>query len=563
MSIARISTKSPSPTRVSFEAAVIPRPLSLNIGTGSFRLDASTIIVAGDNALPEARLLADILSRSTGVSPAISKIAGRIPNGTICLTVEPEVSLATDPKNSVPSRFGRGGEERAGAGSESYRLQVTPTHIMITASTPAGAFYGVQTLLQLLPPEALAPSRQERSAWSIPCCVIDDEPRFAWRGAMLDVARHFMPTSFVKKLIDLLAFHKLNTLHLHLSDDQGWRLEIKKHPKLTQVGGRRDATLSGRCTQDPADKHFDPDKDPLDDKPHGGYYTQEEARELVEYARARHVTIVPEIDIPGHAQAMIAAYPELGCVDADVSVSPRWGIHPFVLAPHEQTFQFLEDVFGEVMDIFPSPFIHIGGDEVVKDQWRGDPSTMRRAAELGLKDETELHAYFVKRMSRFIASHGRRLVGWDEILDSELSPGTVVMSWRGVEGGKAGAAAGFDVVMAPHDKTYYDYRQSAVEADEPLAFRLCTTLDDVYAYDPVPDELPPAHRHKIIGTQGQLWTEYVPTPEHAEYMLFPRLIALAEVAWSDPDHCNYADFLRRLRGHERRMDQLDVNYRPL
>jgi len=532
--------------------SVIPKPKSVRADDGRFVLRPSTIILADTNAQSAAKLLADTIGRSTGYPQSILN-AGLIQSesNAICMSMSDSDAF----------------------GDEGYKLAITPDSVTILAGSHAGLLYGTHTLLQLLPPEILSKEPLSPREWTVPCCVIEDMPRFVWRGAMLDVVRHFMPLAFLKKLVDVLALHKLNRLHLHLTDDQGWRLEIPKYPLLTEVGAYRRATVVGPCPCGPADLGFDADSIQLDGQPHGGFYTQAEMRELVKYASERNVMIVPEIDIPGHAQAIVAAYPQFGCVDGPVEVSPLWGIHSFVINPEERTFQFLEDIFADVVDIFPSPYIHIGGDEVVKDQWRADPGTQRRMRELGIADESKLHSYFVTRMSRFLTAKGRRLVGWDEILEGNqastdagdycLAADAVVMSWRGVEGGLEAARSGRDAIMAPHRTTYLNYYQSTKEDEEPLAFPRVTLLDSVYGYDPVPGELRVEEREKIMGLQGQLWTEYVPTTDNAEYMLFPRFAAIAEVAWSPIDDRDFEDFLRRLAVHEKRLDAFDVNYHRL
>ena len=402
----------------------------------------------------------------------------------------------------------------------------------------------------------------------MPCVEIEDKPGFAWRGAMLDVSRHFLPKAFVLKFIDLLARHKMNTLQLHLTDDQGWRLEIKKYPKLTEIGANRKETLVGRALANPSDAGFDPEAQQFDGIPHGGFYSQDDAREIVAYAAARHLTVVPEIEMPGHAQAAIAAYPFLGCTDEPLEVSGAWGIHDKLYKPSEQTFEFLRDVLTEVMGIFPSPYLHIGGDEAVKTQWResAECQTIRRA--LGLRDEEAMQSYFVGRMDEFITRSGRTLVGWDEILEGGLSPGAVVMSWRGEKGGLEAAALGVDVVMAPHRFTYFDYYQSeayqsGARTPEPLAFHALLTLPTVYGYDPIPAALPPGQEKHILGTQCQFWTEYMPEERQVEYQAFPRLCAFSEVAWTDKKNKDWADFRERLPQHLTRLSALGVNSRPL
>jgi len=386
--------------------------------------------------------------------------------------------------------------------------------------------------------------------WVIPAVEIDDAPRFRYRGILLDVARWFYPPEFIEKLIDLLALYKLNTLHLHLTDDQGWRLEIKRYPRLTQVGAWRKETIVGQ--------HFDPYVG--DGTPHGGFYTQEQMRELVAYAAVRHVTIIPEIEMPGHARAALAAYPELSCTGGPFEVSTRWGVHEDIFCPGEQTFAFLEDVLSEVMQLFPSEYIHIGGDEVPKLEWKDSPVAQAVIRREGLGNEEGLQGYFVRRIEGFLRAHGRRLIGWDETLEGGLAPEATVMSWRGVEGGIEAARQGHDVIMTPANRTYFDYYQGDPAA-EPLAIGGFLPLDSVYAFEPVPGELAPEQAAHVLGAQGNLWTEYIPTPARAEYMMLPRMLALAEVLWSTKETRNWNRFVGRLPAQFARLDVLGAEYR--
>ena len=349
----------------------------------------------------------------------------------------------------------------------------------------------------------------------------------------------------------------MNSLHLHLTDDQGWRIEIKKYPRLTTVGAWRKETLVGPLHDEHA-KNLQ-----FDGIPHGGFYSQEDIREIVAYARARFITVVPEIEMPGHAQAAIAAYPELGNLAEPLEVSTTWGIHEHVYNIEESTLKFMTDVLDEVMALFPGPFIHVGGDECPKIEWKESPAAQARIRELGLKDEEELQSYFIRHMDKYLTKHGRRLIGWDEILEGGLAENAAVMSWRGEEGGIAAANAGHDVVMAPYHSTYLDYYQSEERSEEPLAFDTFLPLEKVYAYDPIPREIAAEKQRHVLGTQGQMWSEYIPTPENCEYMAFPRLCALAESAWTPAEMKNYAGFMHRLREHLRRLDVLKVNYRKL
>jgi hexosaminidase len=392
----------------------------------------------------------------------------------------------------------------------------------------------------------------------VPACRIEDAPRFAWRGAMLDVARHFLPKDVVLRYVDLLAVHKLNVLHLHLTDDQGWRIEIKRYPRLTEVGAWRTRTKAGLR------------ESPLwDERPHGGYYTQDDIREIVAYAAERHITVVPEIDIPGHSQAAIAAYPELGNTDViDTTTLPvltTWGVNPNVLAPTDTVLRFYENVFAEVLELFPSQFLHIGGDECAKDQWRASDTAQARIKELGLDGEDELQSWIIRHFDRWLTSQGRRLIGWDEILEGGIAEGAAVSSWRGYAGGIAAARAGHDVVMCPKSHVYLDYRQSA-RADEPVPIAYVRTLEDVYRFEPVPEDgLSPAEAAHIIGAQANIWTEAMDSVRAVDYMAFPRLAAFAETVWSElpaPGARDYDGFTGRMTSHYARLDALGVEYRP-
>ncbi|MEC4015100.1 beta-N-acetylhexosaminidase [Streptomyces sp. H27-D2] len=443
-------------------------------------------------------------------------------------------------------------------GPEGYRLVVDAEGVRITGGGDAGVFWGTRTLRQLLGPDAFrrAAADPERE-WTVPYVSVEDAPRFRWRGLMLDVARHFMPKDGVLRYLDLLAEHKLNVLHLHLTDDQGWRVEIKRYPKLTEVGGWRERTKYGHRMS------------PLwDEKPHGGYYTQDDIREIVAYAAERHISVVPEIDIPGHSQAAIAAYPELGNTDVidttSLGVWTTWGVNPNVLAPTDTTLRFYEHVLEEVLDLFPGAFVHIGGDECPKDQWRESAAAQARIKEQGLKDEDELQSWFIRHFDGWLAERGRRLIGWDEILEGGLAPGAAVSSWRGYAGGIAAAQAGHDVVMCPEQQVYLDHRQADGE-DEPMPIGYVRTLRDVYHFEPVPPQLDAEQARRVIGAQANVWTEVMETAQRVDYQAFPRLAAFAEVAWSElpaPAARDYPDFERRMTAHYTRLDALGVDYRP-
>ncbi|HEY3332330.1 MAG TPA: beta-N-acetylhexosaminidase [Capsulimonadaceae bacterium] len=435
-------------------------------------------------------------------------------------------------------------------GDEGYRLNVTAGGICLVGARPAGVFYGIQTLLQLI-------TVGDDGAVSIPCCSIEDSPRFGWRGLMLDVSRHFMPVTFIKKLIDLMAMHKFNSLHLHLTDDQGWRVQIDAYPELASKASVRAETIVGHQNARPEGSGV------FDGTAHGGCYSKADVRDIVAYAASRHITVVPEIEMPGHAEAVFACYPELSCTGGPFTVSNHWGIHhEAYCAGNDDVFTFLTTVLDEVIELFPSEFIHIGGDECLKDRWKACPKCQERIRTEGLADEHELQSWFVRRIEKFVASRGRRLIGWDEILEGGLPAGATVMSWRGEEGGVAAAKAGHDVVMTPHGATYFDYYQGDREK-EPLAIGGSLNLKQVYNYSPIPDALTGTERDHVLGTQGQLWTEYMATPDHVEYMAFPRACALAEVAWGTSNPADWPSFEARLKRHLLRLDAMNVNYHPL
>ncbi|MGP4045513.1 beta-N-acetylhexosaminidase [Streptomyces sp. 2A115] len=461
--------------------------------------------------------------------------------------------------------------------AEAYRLGVVADRgIEISGGSAAGVFWGAQTLRQLIGPEAFrrAPVRPG-ATYAIPHQIIEDAPRFRWRGLMLDVARHFMPKDGVLRYLDLMAAHKLNVFHFHLTDDQGWRIEIKRYPKLTETGSWRARTKFGHRAS------------PLwEEKPHGGFYTQDDIREIVAYAAERHISVVPEIDIPGHSQAAIASYPELGNTDVlatsveasmegatSLSVWDTWGVSKNVLAPTDNTLRFYEGVFEEVLDLFPadatgssafSAFIHIGGDECAKEQWKASPTAQARIEELGLADEDELQSWFIRHFDDWLTARGRRLIGWDEILEGGLAPGAAVSSWRGYQGGITAARAGHDVVMCPEQQVYFDHRQHG-GPDEPVPIGYVRTLEDVYRFEPVPPELTSGQARHVLGTQANLWTEVMEDHARVDYQAFPRLAAFAEVAWTSlpaPAERDFADFERRMTAHYGRLDALGVGYRP-
>ncbi len=514
--------------------AVIPEPVKVTPRAGRFRLLKRTVIWTDAANEAVARQLARYLEPATGFTLRV-QVGGALPPGAIAFHRERALQHL---------------------GPEGYLLAVTSSRVVVRSPEAAGAFYAVQTIRQLLPPEVFREAPVEGVDWTVPAVTIEDRPRFSWRGAHLDTARHFMPREFVKKYIDLLALHKLNTFHWHLTDDQGWRLAITRYPMLTTVGAWRAETLIGRPGRARVQWQFDRTR-------HGGFYSQDDAREIVAYANARFVTVVPEIEMPGHAVAAIAAYPELGVTGEPVDVATSWGVFSDILNAEPSTLRFMQNVLQEVLGIFPSRYIHIGGDEADKTKWKASPAIQARIRELGVGDEGGLQSWFVRQMDDFLVSHKRRLVGWDEILEGGLADNAVVMSWRGTQGGIDAARAGHDVVMTPTSHTYLDYYQSKDQAREPLAIGGFLPLETVYAFEPVPAELEPEFARHILGAQVQLWTEYLAGPKQVEYMAFPRLTALAEVVWTPVARKDYQDYLARLAVHLRRLQALDVNFRPL
>ncbi len=509
--------------------SVIPQPVQMEVGRGGFDLDADTRIVLSNPTNLEVQQLTESWARPIRATSGFALLLVDTPDDA--------------PSNMITLRLSQDAPHPV----EGYRLNVTSDAVTVEAKTPAGLFYGLQTLTQLL-------FGDHTSGWSVPVVQIVDAPRFAYRGMHLDVGRHFFPVAFVKKYIDLLAMYKMNKFHWHLTEDQGWRIEIKKYPKLTEIGAYRQETVMG--------KNFERFDRPYvgDGKPHGGFYTQDEVREVVAYARARYIDVIPEIEMPGHATAALAAYPEFACTDGPFDVPTTWGIFEDVFCPKEETFQFLEDVLTEVIALFPSQYIHIGGDEVPKVRWQESEVAQEVISREGLADEDELQSYFIKRIESFLQAQGRRLIGWDEILEGGLAPDATVMSWRGMEGGIEAARQGHDVIMTPTSHCYFDYYQADPE-QEPLAIRGLTPLEKVYSFEPVPEMLSAEDAEHILGAQGNVWTEYMATTDYVEYMVFPRMLALSEVVWSPPDLRNWEGFVQRLPDHLRHLDALGVNYR--
>ena len=439
---------------------------------------------------------------------------------------------------------------------EGYSLDIDPSKIIIKASSAAGFYYAVQSLKQLLPIAVYGDKKSDSvEEWEVPCAHIDDAPRFSYRGMHLDVARHFFSVDEVKRYIDLLAMHKLNVFHWHLTDDQGWRIEIKKYPKLTEIGSIRKYTM--------VEKNFDQ----YDNTPYGGYYTQEQIRDIVNYAKERFITIIPEVDRPGHMVAALASYPSLGCTGGPYEVQGVWGVHPDVLcAGKEETYEFVTDVLSEVIELFPSRYIHIGGDECPKDRWKKCPLCQARIRKLGLKTDKEhtaeerLQSYFMTRVEKFLNENNRQIIGWDEILEGGAAPNATVMSWRGTDGGVQAAKLRHNVVMTPNTYLYFDYYQSEDTQTEPLAIGSYVPLERVYDFEPVPDTLDNDSKKYILGAQANLWTEYISDFKQVEYMLLPRLDALSEVQWTQPENKNWVNFLDRLQHNIQVYDLKGYNY---
>ncbi len=507
---------------------VIPKPRTVNYGAGSFMLRKDTKIVAQDDAsMISAGILNEYFLKNYGFKL-------RIVNKT-----EKQNAIAFQPV-AIDASGGEINEIKR----EKYSLNIQSDKIYIGGTSP-GQFYGIQSLIQILPVEFGKGAK-------LPLLKIVDSPRFPYRGMHLDVARHFMPVSFVKKYIDLMAQYKFNQFHWHLTEDQGWRIEIKKYPKLTEIGSKRPESHEGSYSN-----IFKGDGRPVE-----GFYTQEEIRDVVAYAKARYINVIPEIELPGHASAALAAYPEFGCkADYKYEVKKTWGIFVEVFCPTDATFKFLEDVLDETIALFPdSPYIHIGGDEVLKDHWKESAFVQELKKRENLKDEHEVQSYFVRRIEKHINKRGKKMIGWDEILEGGLAPNATVMSWRGIKGGIAAAKAKHDVIMTPTDFAYFDYGQGD-PAYEPLNIGGYLPLEKVYSYDPIPKELSPSEHKYIIGAQANIWTEYLETPAAVEYMAFPRMLALAEVAWSAPENKNFADFTKRMSANFLLLDKQNVNYR--
>jgi hexosaminidase len=494
---------------------IVPLPNEMVVNEGLFTLNKKTVFAAGQGALDtELAYFAAKIKQATGY--VLNVVSEKPAHNYIHVSVNEALETS----------------------NEGYELNVTSEGVTIEGKTPRAVFYGLQTMMQLLPAEIESSQLVTDVPWFMPCVQIKDEPRFPWRGMHLDVCRHFYSVDFIKKQLDVLAMYKINKFHWHLTEDQGWRIEIKKYPKLTEVGSKR-----------------------VDEgKEHGGYYTQEEVKEIVAYAADRHIEVVPEIELPGHALAALTAYPEYSCTGGPFKVRNVWGVEPDIYcAGKEETFEFLEDIIDEVVPLFPCEYFHIGGDEAPKTRWEKCPDCQKRIKAEGLHSEHELQSYFIKRIEKVLLNHGKKMVGWDEILEGGLAKSASVMSWRGEEGGITAASQGHDVIMTPGDWVYLDHYQGSPKV-EPVAIGGHTTLKESYGYEPVPKELPADKVHHVLGTQGNVWSEYMYTPEIAEYRIYPRIIALAEVNWTNADKKDFEDFTKRMDNQHVRLDMHGINY---
>ena len=512
--------------------AIIPIPQHLTVSEGAFVLKPDTSVCADESSRATAESLAVQLRQATGyaIKVCAARVGGNCPGAILITTSDAKASL----------------------GAEGYELTVTPEAVVIRAPAQAGLFYGGQTLRQILPPQIFSAAPVQDVAWTVPCVTIEDAPRFVWRGLMLDVSRHFFTKSEVEQLLEVMAVHKINTFHWHLVDDNGWRIEIKKYPKLTSIGAWRGGVGFGLATNSTTAYGLD--------GRYGGFYTQEDIREVVAFAAARHITIVPEIEMPGHSLAALSAYPEYGTGNGPFIVPLKGGINLGIYSPaKEGAFEFIDDVLTEVAQLFPSKYIHIGGDEVPKGPWKADAACQALKQRENLKSEEELQSWFIRRIEKMVNAKGKTIIGWSEILQGGLAQNAAVMDWIG--GGREAARQGHDVVMTPTSHCYFDFYQSKDHATEPRAIGGFLPLQKVYSFEPVPGNLEPEMQKHILGAQGNVWTEYIPNLNQVEYMAFPRLSALAEVTWSSKDARNFDDFIRRLKIDEQRLGLLGVTYR--
>lgn len=499
---------------------IIPKPVSMTVDKGTFKISERTELYydAGNKELARvAGIFRDNIREHTGKDISVSSVKGG--KGNVILEILPDLKLP----------------------DESYKMSVSPDQIKISAPKVQGVFYGLQSLTQLI-----ICSASGSTSIPIPCVEITDYPRFSWRGMMLDVSRHFFTADSVKRFIDFLALYKYNRFHWHLTDDQGWRIEIKKYPKLTTIGAWRKLKYEEIENKDPS---------LVSDSLYGGYYTQEQIWDIVRYASDRYITVIPEIEMPGHSQAAIVAYPELGVTGKQLEIETNWKkrhISANILDPNKKTLKFYEDVLDEVIRLFPSSYIHLGGDEARKDQWKASEAVQAQIKRLELKNEDELQSWFIRQIEKHLIEKGRRLIGWDEILEGGLAPEATVMSWRGNEGGIKAAQMGHDVIMAPNKIVYFNYRQTDST----------TNMEQVYTYDPVPPELKKEEVKFVMGAEGCMWTTYVSTLKEVEYMVFPRITALSEALWTDDERYarDYTEFMERLKRHRVLFKKLNINY---
>ena len=513
------------------EINVVPQPNSMTVQKGSFAFSSATKIIVPEKDT-EAAYIKYFINAVASKGSSLLKPEGK------SLSAKQIVKLS----NCIVFQKVEGMEK------EEYSLEVKPSAVVVKFSSPNGAFYAVQTLLQLMPNDTMC--NKSQSGVAIPCVSIKDKPRFKYRGVHLCVGSHVFSTDFIKQYIDVAARYKMNVFHWHLTEDQGWRLEIKKYPVLTEKGSIRKETVIGSLSSGV-----------YDGTPYGGFYTQEQVKEIVKYAAERYVTVIPEIEMPGHALGALHCFPELSCDSTRTyEVATKWGIFKDVYCPSEKTFKFLEDVLTEVFEMFPSEYIHIGGDECPKKAWKNSKFCQDLIKKLGLKDEFELQSYFIQRIEKFVNAHGRKIIGWDEILQGGLAPNATVMSWLGEEGGIKAAKQHHDAVMTPHYKYYLDYYQANPDS-EPLSMGSVNTLKDVYMFEPVSPELKPDERKYIIGVQGCLWTEYVTNNERAWYQAYPRTLAIAESGWTQPENKDWQRFTRKVEDEQLPLlDKMGVKY---
>ena len=505
---------------------IVPRPVSMTLGDDAVQWESGSITLVAKTE--EEKHVASLLQeffKSKNIAASLSEASEN----------ENRIILSTTTDETIPD--------------EGYKLVIDKNGVALQAKTGAGLFYGAQTLIQSISADGK----------EVPFVTITDYPRFSYRGLHLDVARHMFPPAFIKKYIDLLAKHKFNRFHWHLTEDQGWRIEIKKYPKLQEIAAFRKETVIGRASTRTRAEVKD-----YDGQRYGGYYTQEEIKDIVKYASDRYVTVIPEIELPGHAMAALAAYPNLGCTAGPYETATTWGVFDDVFcAGKEDAFVFLQDVLDEVITLFPSQYIHIGGDECPKAKWEVCPHCKKRMKTEKLKDTHELQSYFIQRIEKYLNSKGKQIIGWDEILEGGLAPNATVMSWRGEEGGIAAAQQNHDVIMTPEKWCYFDYHQDPDKKTEPISVGSLIDVKRVYSYEPVPSQLTAEQAKHILGVQANVWTEYMKTSDYVEHMVYPRACAMAEVAWSPKEARDYADFINRMASHTKRLEDWNVNYSKL